>query len=127
MVTLNFDPNTNGIVLFTNFDGEETKTINMLLDTGATYTTIPWHVADALGYKPSESDNKATITTADGVLNVPLFVVDSIEVLGKKIENVTVMIHDLPETSRVDGLLGLSYLRNFDLSIKFKAGILALE
>jgi len=45
MVTLNFDPNTNGIVLFTNFDGEETKTINMLLDTGATYTTIPWHVA----------------------------------------------------------------------------------
>ena len=47
--------------------------------------------------------------------------------IGKKIENVTVMIHDLPETSRVDGLLGLSYLRNFDLSIKFKAGILALE
>ena len=37
------------------------------------------------------------------------------------------MIHDLPEISRVDGLLGLSYLRNFDLIIKFKEGILELE
>ena len=127
MVIYNFNPEASGIVLFANFDGEEIKTIKMLLDTGATYTTIPWHVAESLGYKPSDSDNWATITTADGVLTVPLFVVNSIEVLGHKIENVTVMIHDLPEISRVDGLLGLSYLRNFDLIIKFKEGILDLE
>ncbi len=32
-----------------------------------------------------------------------------------------------PDTSRVDGLLGLSYLRNFKVEIDFKKGILTLN
>ena len=32
----------------------------MALDTGATYTMIPWEIAEALGYQPQRSKEKVT-------------------------------------------------------------------
>ncbi len=127
MVRYSFDPKAYGIVLYVNLEGKEKKTIKMIVDTGATYTTIPWETAESMGYEPSLSENRATITTAEGVLKVPLIKVKTMSVLEKRTKDVTVMVHDLPETSRVDGLLGLSYLRNFRLTIDFRNGILELE
>ncbi len=126
MVKYQFDPKTYGIVLYVTFEGKEKKTIKMIVDTGATYTTIPWSIAESLGYEPHLSEDKATITTAEGVIKVPLIKIDKMNVLEKGAKDVTVMVHDLPETSRVDGLLGLSYLRNFKLTIDFRKGVLEL-
>ena len=55
-----------------------------------------------------------------------LFKVKSIVLLGKKVTNVEVAVKNLPKESRVDGLLGLSFLRNFDVRINFKEGVLEL-
>jgi len=48
----------------------------MALDTGATYTMIPWDIAEAIGYEPAYSKRKVTIITASGVEKAPLIVVD---------------------------------------------------
>jgi hypothetical protein len=53
--------------------------------------------------------------------------VESILVLGKHVKNCEVLIHDLPETSRVDGLIGLSFLKNCKIKIDFQKGVLELE
>jgi len=100
--------------------------VNMALDTGATFVMIPWDVAENLGYDPAISDERISITTASTVEKVPLITLDEINVLGHPKKKVKVAIHDLPPKSRVDGLLGLSYLNNFNLKLMFKEGYLEL-
>ncbi len=41
--------------------------------------------------------------------------------------DVKVVVHDLPPTSRVDGLLGLNFLNNFNLKLMFKKGYLEIS
>jgi len=99
----------------------------MALDTGSTYVLIPWDIAEALGYEPAYSKRKVDITTASGTEKAPLITVKRVSVLGKEVRDVACVVHDLPETSRVDGLLGLSFLKKLKLYLDFQAGILELE
>ena len=48
-------------------------------------------------------------------------------VLGMKAENVEAVVHNLPQESNVNGLLGLTFLRNFRIYLDFKRGILSIE
>jgi len=50
-----------------------------------------------------------------------------ISVLGKEAQDVPCIVHDLPEASRVDGLLGLSFLRRFKVCLDFQEGVLVIE
>jgi len=128
MTSMNFDPNTFGIVLPIKLTGPYgTKKIQMLIDTGATLCIIPFDIAIALGYKPSVSKEYSDITTASGTETMPLIEIKKLSMMGKEVRNVKTLCHDLPATSRVDGLLGLSYLKHFKLIIDFKKGILELE
>ena len=54
---LKFDPKSSIIVITPTLVGinGKKKKIDMALDTGATYTMIPWDVAEALGYAPELS------------------------------------------------------------------------
>jgi len=128
MVKCRLDLEEPIIVLEPEIEGEgETRTVEMALDTGATYVMIPWDIAEALGYEPEISKERIKITTASGIEKVPLITLKSMSVLGKKAENVKASIHDLPPQCHVDGLLGLSYLRNFKLCIDFTGGTLEIE
>ena len=128
MTTINFNPDSFGIVFPTILTGPEgTKKIQMLIDTGATLCIIPFDIAIALEYNPSVSKEYTDITTASGSETMPLIKIEKLSLIGKEVQNVKTLCHDLPTTSRVDGLLGLSYLKHFKLKIDFKAGILALE
>ncbi|GCC11558.1 retroviral aspartyl protease [archaeon] len=109
----------------TGINGKRKK-VDMALDTGATYTMIPWEFAEVLGYKPEISKNRVKLITASGVEKAPAITLASMNLLGKKIDNVKTIVHDLPEKSYVDGLLGLSFLRNFEINIDFKDGILEI-
>ena len=98
----------------------------MVLDTGATYCMIPWYIAEELGYTPAVSKDTVSVHTANGQIDTPLITVESLSVLGKTVKNCKVMIHDLPESSRVDGLIGLSFLKHCCLFLDFKKGALEL-
>lgn len=99
----------------------------MALDTGATYILIPHHIAESLGYDPASSKERIPLTTASGVEIVPLIHLESVSVLGKKVNDVNAVCHDLPPTSHIDGLLGLSYFRNLRMKLDFVEGILEIE
>lgn len=122
------DPDAPIIVLSITLEGEGIeKKIDMALDTGATYTMIPWEIAEILGYNPGASKERIPLITASGVERAPLITLKTISVLGKDADNVQTVVHNLPEKSYVDGLLGLSFLRRFRLSLDFRTGILELE
>lgn len=94
------------------------------LDTGATYTVIPHQVALRLGYGPESIEERVTITTASSVEEAPLVTIDEMDFLGQVAKKVKAVIHDLPPEGRVEGLIGLSYLANFDLFLGYKEGVL---
>ena len=123
-----FDTGAPVIVLGVTLEGEDIeKKIDMVLDTGATYTMIPWDIADVLGYESGISKELMPMVTASGVERAPLITVKSLNVLGVTAHNIKTIVHDLPEKSCVDGLLGLSFLRGFKVCLDFQEGILEIE
>jgi len=127
MVRYNFDATQPIVVLYVEIKGDIIVRPKMALDTGATYLMISWEMAEVLGYEPELSKERINMTTASGVEKVPLITLNSVSVLGKKVENVKATVHDLPPRSYVDGLLGLSFLRNFKICLDFREGILEIE
>ena len=126
---LKFDPKSSIIVITPTLVGinGKKKKIDMALDTGATYTMIPWDVAEALGYAPELSKERIELITASGVEKSPLITLNSLSVLQKNAKDVKTIVHDLPPKSYVDGLLGLSFLRNFEIRLNFKKGVLEID
>ncbi len=53
--------------------------------------------------------------------------VEGIRALGKSVEDVEVLCHDLPPEARVDGLLGLNFLRHFNIAIRLKEGVIEID
>jgi clan AA aspartic protease (TIGR02281 family) len=104
--------------------GNSKQKIRMALDTGATYTMIPWKTAEVLGLEPELCKERIEIITASGVEKAPLVTLKSMVVLGKRIEEVDAVIHDLPPKSYVDGLLGVKSLAELKLKIDFSEGVL---
>ena len=128
MVVHRFDPDSPVLVLFVKLSGPSgIRRVKMALDTGATYVLIPHHIAESLGYDPASSRERVPLTTASGVEIVPLISLETISVLGKKVNDVKTVCHDLPPTGHIDGLLGLSYFRKFRIKMDFIEGMLEIE
>lgn len=127
MAQIRFNPNSPVIVLEVTLESMVAKRrMKMAVDTGATYTMIPWEIAEALGYRPDISSQRITLVTASGVERVPLIKVDIIRILGKEIRDIEIVCHDLPARSYVDGLLELRSLRELKAKIDFDKGTLEI-
>ena len=109
------------------FKATKSRIVRMALDTGASYVLVPWHVLEALGYNPVKTRRKIAITTASGTEMAPLLVLDKMKVLEKVVARVSAICHDLPAQSPVDGLLGLSFLKWFDIDLHFRRGKLVFK
>lgn len=121
MARFKLDRAAQAIVLDVTLQGpmKVPQRVRMLLDTGATYTMISWRVAQALGYTPETSQRRMEIVTVSGLEQVPVIVLDTIAALGEEAHNVESLVHDLPPRSYLHGLLGLSFLRHFRLTLDF--------
>lgn len=95
------------------------RTIKMALDTGATYTMIPIEIACDIGYDPATTRKRIEISTANGLILAPLIDIAKISAFGFSLKNVSVICHDLPPESPVEGLLGLNFLMYLPAFIEF--------
>ena len=102
------------------------REIDMILDTGAVYTVISWDVAKDIGYDPAISERRMPIVTANGVIEAPLITVESVNVANLRAKTIDVISHDIPEIAGIEGLLGLSFLKNFRTLIDYATGILEI-
>lgn len=103
------------------------RTIKMVLDTGASITTIPHETALAIGIDPALSRKKIEVITASATVYVPVVIVPKLIFLGFSLENVDVLCLDLPPShARASGLLGLNVLKNFNISLRFKSKIMEI-
>ena len=93
--------------------------IQLILDTGASYTMISPEILIRIGCDPSQTLYKKPITTASGVEYVPFLIVSSLKVWGVERKNVEVCAHSLPPNIPARGLLGLNFLRHFNVHLNF--------
>ena len=101
--------------------------VNLALDTGATWTLVSWEITVQLGYDPASVRERTRVTTGSGVEYCPRVKLKRLESMGKSASNLEALCHTLPPTSRVDGLLGLNFLKRFDVRINFKQGYIELR
>ncbi len=127
MAVLRFDPQAFLIPIEVVIRGKENQTASLLaLDTGATYTLIPSKTAKYLNLM-TDSRRRVEISTATQRESCPLVIVPKISFLNIEVENVACLVKDLPDRERVEGLLGLSFLRGLEVRINFRKGILEMD
>ena len=100
----------------TNQRTGQTMTGTFIIDTGATYTSISHEAAEELGLDLGGSPS-IRITTANGRIEVPKVTIDSVNVSGLEAKNVDVTVIPLRKGTNFSGLLGLSFIRQFRLTI----------
>ena len=104
-----------------------TKVINLLVDTGSTYTILPVEVLESIGLSPAESEEHERIATGSGYVIAPKVRVKSLSTLGKEFRRVVVIAHTLPFGGPIDGLLGMDILCRLKARIAVTKGTIEVE
>ena len=89
----------------------------MALDTGARMTVMVPRVARELGFEPDEAQPTANVISATGEAPAALLRVESISLLGLEVTNVRILCYALPPRLKLDGILGLNFLKHFKIVI----------
>lgn len=97
------------------------------VDTGASLTTISKGLAQELGLAVGPGSPTVTLVTASGRIEVPVAIVESIQVGGLEARNVRVAVFDLPGGSQVAGLLGNTFLSRFHVQLDPAQAVLTLS
>jgi clan AA aspartic protease (TIGR02281 family) len=104
-----------------------TTKANFIVDTGASYTVISEHVARELKIDLEKKHPKIRLQTANGVIEVPLVTLDSIEISGLRVDDLAAAVHDFSKDTNIAGLLGLNFLGKFRMDLDTEKGVLVLE
>jgi gag-polyprotein putative aspartyl protease len=98
----------------------------MILDTGATTTSLSLKVLRLIGYDPGMAIGQAQLITGTGISTVPLLMVNRLSALGQHAIGLRVLARSLPAGAAADGLLGLDFVRGHVLTIDFPQGHISL-
>ena len=110
----------SGMVVMVRLNGRTVAPF--LLDTGASYVLVPKGVADELGLKVGPDTRKMRFATANGVVEQPIVMLESVELGDARADDVPASI----SPSLGVGLLGLSFFNRFTYQIDAAAGVLTL-
>ncbi len=93
--------------------------IKLIIDTGATVTTVDSNVLYMFGYRPIDSIGVEMVETANGIIETDLYELSELSIFGITKSRFVVQAHDFLEhgiTSDYNGLLGLDFLSAADFA-----------
>ena len=116
----------NPIILpITIFGDQGSRTIDSLLDTGASYLVITREDAIDIGYDLTFAP-PFDVVTANGVVRAPRIVLNAVTLGPYTARNIPTLCLDM-SGDRISSLLGLSFLSHFRISLDFKGRILEIQ
>jgi aspartyl protease family protein len=83
----------------------------LLVDTGSTYTILPWEQLTTVGLESSVTDEKVRLTTASGIVIAPRIKTGWFSCVGLKFDSFPVVAHTLPLDLTKFGILGMDFMR----------------
>jgi len=96
---------------------------HLQLDTGASVTMVSSRIANNLRLSTLGSRRGVTV---GGIITVPTARVNSVNVGGAEVNDMVVSIHDFSPHPRIDGLLGMDFLKHFLVSLDTHRKLLIL-
>jgi predicted aspartyl protease len=102
----------SGLILV-NIEIDNKYELKMILDTGATNTTIDSNALYLLGYDLKDSIGSVEIETANGIIETEVFEIDSFSSLDIHKEKFQIQVYDFLAHgifSDYNGLIGLDFL-----------------
>jgi len=107
-----------------NTDG---RPLQLVLDTGAAETIIVPHVLDEVGYSPRQGEAISVMRSAVGREEGYLIRVERFAGLRHQSRNFRIHAQDLPDEWNIEGLIGLSFLRQFNYEVRSREGRICVE
>jgi gag-polyprotein putative aspartyl protease len=119
-----FDPTQSLIIIQAQVEGPSgTAILRLALDTGASKSLVNTGMLIALGYDPAlAGGGRVQVTTGSGIEYLSQVRLLSLTALGVKRSDFALLCHTLPPSTGVDGLLGLDFLEERNLTIDFRSG-----
>jgi predicted aspartyl protease len=99
----------------------------MSLDTGSSITLFTPRLLQEVGLDPAASTVRRSVYTYDGVAELPVLQVPRLRVFGQEVHDLEIACGELPLQLGLDGVLGLNFLRYFDLRINFREEYIELR
>jgi predicted aspartyl protease len=127
MTQLHFDPNADSLIFHCQVEHHRTRMVWLVLDTGASTTILRESVLHDIGYSPEDLTEFVSFGDASQSHTVPKIVLKSFSLATANVKNLEVLCYSLPEEYGIDGVVGLNFLRHFNLFLNFEQGILTLN
>ena len=99
--------------------------LRLLVDTGASFTVLPVQVLEDLGYDINNPLRREEVFTGQGKISIPVVNLSWFNCAEQFRENFEVVGHNLPAASRVDGLLGMDFMRHFQAIINVENALMS--
>jgi len=113
-------------VVTVKLNGEQDA--QLIVDTGASHSIVSHRLAIELGLYSDLTMGTVTMNTVGGSVQAPLARIKSIRLAEAEVKDSVVVIHDLPDAPKgVEGLLGLSALRQFQVTLDPTKKLLSLQ
>jgi predicted aspartyl protease len=107
-----FERDPEGGIILVNVQLDGKHTFKMVLDTGASRTTIDTTALYMADYNIGNTSETSAIETANGLVEVEVFEVNSLTALGYTKRHLPIQVYDFLAhgiLSDYDGLLGLDF------------------
>ena len=113
-------------VVTVKLNGEQD--VQLIVDTGASHSIVSHRLAIELGLYSDSTLGTVTMNTVGGTVQAPLARMKSIRLAEAEVRDSVVVIHDIPDSpAGVEGLLGLSALRQFQVTLDPTRKVLSLQ
>jgi predicted aspartyl protease len=99
----------------------------MSLDTGSSITLFTPRLLQEVGLDPAATTARRSVYTYDGAAELPVLQIPRLRVFGQEMHDLEVACGELPPKLGLDGVLGLNFLRHFDLRINFREEYIELH
>jgi predicted aspartyl protease len=122
-MTYKFKKETLSGVIFVTVYLKNRCKLKMILDTGASHSTIDFTALCMAGQIPGQALKTVPIETANGVIDADIFEIESLKALGHTVRHIPVQVYDFMKhgiLSDYDGMLGLDFFENTVLTIDMK-------
>ena len=128
-MTYKFKREPDSGLILVNIEIDNKYELKMILDTGASNTTIDSNALYLLGYDLKDNVGTVEIETANGIIETEVFEIGTFSSLGLTKDNFQIQVYDFLAHgifSDYNGLLGLDFLEGTKFCIDTKTDTITL-